>query len=275
MSDIPELSIRGGLGTDLERIGPFVDVHQYKKIRLCVVADTILLIQLEWSPDGETPAISTSFRCPSDMYKSESYDVILPYVRLKVQNHSGKENNKLSSFCSPTGVNSATSDRGFEQIAPALTNHLLPAFTNTILPCLVELLRKEFGHVLEQPAALDVSRTISSEVVVKDPIAVDIKERSKSPFFRKKKEVVVGPKHTACVDHRLPQFLPVGCILVGDKQGRAVSLPKGLPGDVLKIGIDGLPHWVSEFGYPPISDERTTKLLEEQRKTVRWEKEEE
>lgn len=271
MSNIPELSITGGLGSDLERILPFVDVSRYKKIRLCVLADTILLIQLEWSYDGKTAAVATSFRCPSDMHKTETYDVVLPYVRLKIQNHSGRDNLILNTYTLPSGVNEAVEsvNRAFPvaTVVPLITGVLFPAFEEFLIP----LLRKEFGHIFNPPEP-----TLARELpppIAQDPIASEIKERAKSPFFKRKKETTITTKHVACLDHRLPQFLPVGAILVGDKQGRATVLPKGLPGDILKMGADGMPHWVSEFAYPPTSDPRTTALLDQQR-TVKWEKEE-
>jgi hypothetical protein len=45
------------------------------------------------------------------------------------------------------------------------------------------------------------------------------------------------------VDYRMPDFIHQDVILIGGKNGRVRALPKGLPGQTLKIGEGGSVEW--------------------------------
>lgn len=271
MAQISELMFTQGLGDDLERVTAFTSVEKYKKIRVCSISDVILQINLEWSYDGFTRTVASSYRTPSDQAKTDIYEVVLPYVRFRVINQTGRPNNLLTIYVAGVGLNKAVTQLKLEDknkiflddyLLPALAGQggtsAAPSSTSSGVNEVPEVPR---GSVVGVRENLEENRGSGGAEVVPPSTPKD-----KAPFFRlTRKKVESSPKHTTCLDHRLPSFVPVGALLVGDRNGRVSLLAKGMPGDVLKISADGKPHWVSEFQYPPVSDPVTTRLLSAQK----------
>ena len=95
--EIVELSVDKGLAIEglTEWLGKYVRVDDYKRLRVVSASDVILQISMEWSHNGREPipgirTIMQTWRTPSDMYKKEDVPIVLPYVRMRILNSSGK-----------------------------------------------------------------------------------------------------------------------------------------------------------------------------------------
>lgn len=100
------LSVLTPLGGNHEFVSEYVDVGDYKRIRMNTYSDTILQVILEWTYDldcNRSP-IQNSCRTPSTIWRSESYEVIMPFVRVRILNQSGKANSDLSVLITSQSV---------------------------------------------------------------------------------------------------------------------------------------------------------------------------
>lgn len=182
-------------------------VGQNKRLRISIFASTILKVMLEYSPDGVRPGLTLMYRVPSEQWKSDLHEVMMPYLRLHIVNESGK-------------------------------------------PC-PELL----VHMWEPGKDRHVE--FQSVEIVPSPSPAPV-SRSKSPWNPLRKKSVPDPQPSLCgqqqatkiatQDHRLPNFIPNQCLLVGSEKGQVNILPKGLPGEVLMMTEIG-PSWC--MLYPP------------------------
>lgn len=79
----------------LPLLGGFVDVSAYKQLRFSIFPSTTLDLIVEWSHDNQRKGPTFTFRCSENVWKLDWIEVILPYVRLRIVNKSGRPCNDL------------------------------------------------------------------------------------------------------------------------------------------------------------------------------------
>lgn len=80
----------------LKEGNPFVYIGNCENIRISIYSTTILKVFLEWSSDAMRLGPLQSFRCTSNMWKTDLYPVIMPYLRIHIVNESGHPCEELS-----------------------------------------------------------------------------------------------------------------------------------------------------------------------------------
>ena len=73
----------------------YVDVSSYERVRIAFMSNVVVKVVIEWSYDGLTTGPFLIFRCSPCQWKSDLYDVIMPYLRVRILNESGVVTNDL------------------------------------------------------------------------------------------------------------------------------------------------------------------------------------
>lgn len=71
-----------------------------------------------------------------------------------------------------------------------------------------------------------------------EPIPILKTEPQKRVWFKK----ALSPK-TTIRDERLPEFVPINSLFVSDRKGKIITIPAGLPGEVLSVNYAGEIAW--------------------------------
>jgi hypothetical protein len=239
---------------NLEYVSEYIDVSKYKRLRLNSYGDTILqfILEFTYDPKGliETP-LKISGRSPSDLWRSEIYDVVFRYVRIRILNQSGKINRSLIAILCGCGLIKREND-----------DILVNKEKNELKVEIKDEIREEAKNdkKIELEKLEKIEKTCSSPLR-SSYVTTDerVKEKNHRNFFLKKKE---RPLSVGSLDPRLPGFISKNSILVGDKMGKITCLPAANIGDVLQIDSSGSPSWT--MIYPPVilSDESKKKLKE-------------
>ncbi len=95
------------LNLDYNKVTDFADVSQYKKVRVSLESDSQLSVFLEWSMDGETVNIVNTWDAHANSWRSEATEVIMPYLRVRVEKNIPCANNRLNLFVVPVSINKA------------------------------------------------------------------------------------------------------------------------------------------------------------------------
>lgn len=102
MTEIKGLKVSRGLSSSArkELVTEFVDVSQFSKVRLVSCSDVSMDIALEWSIDSSVgiegiSLYTESHRCLSKTWRVSRFATSFPYLRLRITNNSGTENDYL------------------------------------------------------------------------------------------------------------------------------------------------------------------------------------
>jgi hypothetical protein len=201
--------------SEIERLTKYVDVSEFKKLRLCGYADCLIDIHLEWSYNGSIKCITTSLKLLAQLWKSEEVAVLMPYLRLHIINNSNKINESLMIS--------------------------LYSFGNKINPSIIPTIQEPIEN---------------APVIQKSLSDIEDKPKAKRVWFSKK-----SPKQE-CRDNRLPGFIPMNSILIGNNKVMITSLPQGNVGDILMMACDG-PRWI-ERNYEGKQDQSTQINLQDE-----------
>lgn len=114
------LSVVKPLGDNLEYVSDYVDVSQFKRVRMSSYSDTIVQLVLEWTYDLECTyePLKVSCRTPSTMWRSEVYDAPMSFVRVRVVNQSGKKNCELKVLIRGSGIISLPPKKAEVELPP-------------------------------------------------------------------------------------------------------------------------------------------------------------
>jgi len=203
--DTTHLNTKTPLGDKIDRIGEFVNVRRFERLMVCGHADVPLEIMLEWSSDGLEKAMESILNVPADQWKSQLFDVLMPFVRLHLINKcSGrlKPNKDLAVVTTPQGG---------------------------------------AAHIAYDAPAEQEKRSRSPIRRFMDNIPTG--KQSKRDSRMSSGGAYSSP--SASRDDRIPEYIPENVLLIGGKSGRVQLLPRGNPGDVLTVNSEGKVIWAN------------------------------
>jgi len=245
MKRVEELSNSKQLMERKEWYSEWVKVDTHELFKLCILADVMLSTEIQFSSseDKEKPVMTkVTIKSASKLWKYVCKHVKLPYCRLKIENSTSILNNELSvTFLLTKPVQKHV--------------HFEPPKHE---PPKLELPKEESHHECEtditdtsECLSLDITKTPSMGAIGNS--GEKEKRRFSSPFHKRphvhlRKLSAPPEKKIPVKDHRLPDFIPKGSILIGDTASNIKMLPIGLPDQVLTATPDGL-EW--KFPFPP------------------------
>lgn len=211
---IESLNITTPLIDRKEFIGEYVNVSDYKELRIAYYSDVQLRLHLEFSIDKKQKGISVSHIVPSDLWRSDTIKIVMPYLRVRLINESFG-----------TTINN--------NIVVSFFSHSKVRFSNMSAP---------IGKIEE----LDIINERQSGEFQLPPSNTQYADpnRPKSPWWRKKKEKQ-PTQMVSQIDYRLPNLVMEHSVLVGGKQGRIIGYPKGQVGNILAINERGQVQWMN------------------------------
>ena len=204
--DMSHLNTKTPLGDKIDRIGEFVNVRRFEGLMVCGHADVPLEVILEWSPDGLEKAMESVLNVPADQWKSQKFDVLMPFVRLHLINKSSgrpKPNKDLSVVTTPQGG---------------------------------------AAYAVHEPAAAEPEKRSKSPI---RRFIDNIPSGKQSKKDHRPTSSYNGGSSASGRDERIPEYIPENVILIGGKSGRVQLLPRGNPGEVLSVNSDGKLIWAS------------------------------
>lgn len=218
--DLSQLNTKTPLSDNIDRIGEFVNVRRYEALRVSARADVNFKVVLEWSPDGLEKALENTLHIPSDQWKSERFEKLMPYVRIHLINTTGKPNKVLQVMTDPIGGTQ-------------------PTYQNVDL------------------AAEDKKN--------KSPLRRFIdKGKSKKSTSESRSSSKEDPSR----DHRMPDYIPQGTILIGAKSGKVQCLARGNPGDVLTVDKEGNICWMPLSSLTSVNSTQSSSSLSSSRTSM-------
>ena len=236
--ELKNLEIADPLKDTIEHKTEFVNVSKYRKLKITSFSDTIVQVNLDFSNDGINTGCNNMFRIASDRWATEEFLVQMDYLRIRVVNQSGKQNEKISIAVTPVKYNEVflhEAERKSQRLSAIETSR---SFSNDL---------NLSSDVPPEPSFSAPAPPAKEEEEKKK------KKRFQSPFSKSRRERDSKSKSTV-LDYRIPQSIPEGALLYGGKLGELKILPKGQPGDALVIGPEGELMWKKLFTPSESSD---------------------
>lgn len=121
MTSIDGLCFETPLKIDVEKVGDYVHVEKYSKLRLTIDSDVLLQVQLEWSINGIDRALYTGIKVGSNIWKSDEYPVLLPYLRIRILSNSSQPNERLMVYTSAISLNKCYTDKSIPPVLSSMS----------------------------------------------------------------------------------------------------------------------------------------------------------
>jgi hypothetical protein len=217
---------------------------KYTRVVGCCSSSLIMSIRWVLDPEDEAhTALNTQIRFPANHWRSEELKVLAPYFYIQIAKPEGSAsviNEKL--IIEFFNIKGGGGERETEQKQEPKEEQKEEDAEGEE----DERIKKD-----EERRKLIEERRVSIEEPRAPCVpsytfkACEGEQRGKSPFKSRifgKKSSDSSPKGTM-VDYRMPDFIHQDVILIGGKNGRVRPLPKGLPGQTLKIGEGGSVEW--------------------------------
>ena len=183
----------------------FVDVSNYKTLRLSFFSTTKMTIFLTWSIDGKSPQIVHNYKGITKSWRSEKTEVIFPYLQVR-----------------------ALSEIGFTIIDFNL--HFTGVYHSSA--------RK---MSIDRSLSIDQDLDLISTPPIPKLDFNEKRAKHSSPFKRLSGFNKKG-KEVPMRDDRLPGLILDGQMLIV-KDRKFTTISPGLPGDILQIDSHGNPNW--------------------------------
>jgi hypothetical protein len=206
--ELSKLSLNQPIGEEKVTSTDFIDVSNYKFLRIAYFSNAKCTLQLCWSLSGITSCITTNINVVPLTWRSHKSDIVMNYLKIVVI----IAENEIS-----------------ENLIVNVSGREYPKIENShrVLPTTPEPLAEK----LSDDELISISRSCSSP----------LKKRAFFNLNSKRKSSLEPPNK----DSRLPDLLLNGQIFYA-KDRKIIGLPIGNKGDVLSVSDNGCLEWVEK-----------------------------